>query len=104
CCPWRTVMQDHPRRCYSFARCWMRMKKFSRNIYANPSALPSRPLPRPTLSAKTRNSDPRTLEALLSNDVRAFVHKTFNTLSPGQTYVRSLHVDAIAYQLERVRR
>jgi predicted phage terminase large subunit-like protein len=52
----------------------------------------------------TMVSDPRTLEALLRNDFRAFVHKTFNTLSPGQTYVRSWHVDAIAWQLERVRR
>ena len=46
----------------------------------------------------------RILEALLRNDFRAFVHKAFATLTPGQTYVRTWHVDAIAWQLERVRR
>lgn len=43
-------------------------------------------------------------EAMLRTDFRAFVHKVFNTLSPGQTYVRSWHIDALACQLERVRR
>src|SRR5262249_21896189 len=33
-----------------------------------------------------------------------FVHKVFVALSLGQTYVRSWHIDAIAYQLERIRR
>jgi predicted phage terminase large subunit-like protein len=47
---------------------------------------------------------PRIVEALVRNDFRAFVHKAFVTLSPGQPYVRSWHVDAIAWQLERVRR
>jgi predicted phage terminase large subunit-like protein len=46
----------------------------------------------------------RTLEALLRNDFRAFVHKVFVTLSPGQTYCQTWHVEAIAWQLERVRR
>jgi predicted phage terminase large subunit-like protein len=46
----------------------------------------------------------RLLQALLRADFRAFLHKTFLTLSPGQTYVASWHVEAIAYQLERVRR
>ena len=46
----------------------------------------------------------RALDALLRNDLRAFVHKVFTTLSPGQPYVRTWHVDAIAWQLERVRR
>ena len=32
-------------------------------------------------------SEARLLEALLRNDFRAFVHKVFATLSPGQTYV-----------------
>jgi predicted phage terminase large subunit-like protein len=47
---------------------------------------------------------PRIVEALVRNDFRAFVHKGFVTLSPGQPYFRSWHVDAIAWQLERVRR
>jgi predicted phage terminase large subunit-like protein len=46
----------------------------------------------------------RALEALLRNDLRAFVYKVFTTLSPNQTYVRGWHIDAICWQLERVRR
>ena len=49
-------------------------------------------------------SEARAFEALLRNDFRAFVHKVFATLSPGQTYVRTGHVEAIAWRLERVRR
>ena len=52
----------------------------------------------------TAPSDARTLEALLRNDFRAFVHKVFATLSPGQTYISTWHIEAIAYQLECVRR
>jgi hypothetical protein len=32
------------------------------------------------------------------------VHKVFTTLTPGQAYVQCWHVEAIAWQLERVRR
>ncbi len=49
-------------------------------------------------------SEARIFEALLRNDFRAFVDKVFSTLCPGQTYVPTWHVEAIAYQLERVRR
>jgi hypothetical protein len=49
-------------------------------------------------------TDARKLEGLLRNDFRAFIHKVFTTLSPGQDYERSWHIEAIAYQLERVRR
>jgi predicted phage terminase large subunit-like protein len=52
----------------------------------------------------TSPSDARTLEALLRSDFRAFVHKAFTTLCPGQNYVNTWHVEAIAWQLERVRR
>ena len=52
----------------------------------------------------TMPSEARALEALLRNDFRAFVHKVFTTLCPGQDYVSSWHVEAIAWQLERVRR
>jgi predicted phage terminase large subunit-like protein len=52
----------------------------------------------------TMASKGRTLEALLRNDFRAFVHKVFATLTPGQTYYRSWHVEALAWRLERVRR
>jgi hypothetical protein len=49
-------------------------------------------------------TDTRKLEGLLRNDFRAFIHKVFTTLCPGQDYERSWHIEAIAYQLERVRR
>jgi predicted phage terminase large subunit-like protein len=52
----------------------------------------------------TMTPETRTLEALMRNDFRAFVHKVFVTLTPGQTYFRTWHVEAIACQLERVRR
>jgi predicted phage terminase large subunit-like protein len=46
----------------------------------------------------------RTVEALLRNNLRAFVHKVFVTLNPGQSYTPGYPIDAIAWQLERVRR
>src|ERR1700704_6688375 len=49
-------------------------------------------------------SEARALEAFLRNDFRVFVQKVFATLSPGQSYIRTWHVEAIAWQLERVRR
>jgi predicted phage terminase large subunit-like protein len=49
-------------------------------------------------------SDGRLLQALVRNDFRVFVEKVFLTLTPGQTFIRSWHLEAIAYQLERVRR
>jgi predicted phage terminase large subunit-like protein len=52
----------------------------------------------------TSPTDARILEALLRADFRAFVHKAFTTLCPGQDYVSTWHVEAIAWQLERVRR
>jgi len=64
-------------------------------VIANPAKI------RPKLTSMT--SGTRLLQALLRIDFRAFVHKTFMTLSPGQTYVRAWRVDAIAWQLERVR-
>jgi predicted phage terminase large subunit-like protein len=49
-------------------------------------------------------SDRRLMQALIRSDFRAFVQKVFLTLTPGQTFVPSWHIDAIAYQLERIRR
>ena len=49
-------------------------------------------------------SEERKFQALLRADFRVFIHKVFNTLSPGQTYVLSWHIEAIADRLERVRR
>src|SRR5271166_5342818 len=53
---------------------------------------------------KAMPTDARKFEGLLRNDFRAFIHKVFTTLCPGQDYERSWHVEAIAYRLERLRR
>ena len=50
------------------------------------------------------NANMRIVQALLRHDLRAFVHKVFLALTPGQTYVRSWSIDAIIYKLERIRR
>ena len=50
------------------------------------------------------NANMRIVQALLRHDLRAFVHKVFVALTLGQTYVRNWHIDAIIYQLERIRR
>ena len=44
-------------------------------------------------------SEERKFQALLRADFRVFIHKAFTTLSPGQTYVPSWHIDAIAHLL-----
>ena len=44
------------------------------------------------------------LAAILRQDFPTFVRKVFNTLVPGQSFVPGWYVDAIAHQLERVRR
>jgi predicted phage terminase large subunit-like protein len=56
------------------------------------------------MEATMATHDFRTLQAILRNDPRAFLHKIFATLSPGEHYVRTWHVDAIVHQLERVSR
>jgi predicted phage terminase large subunit-like protein len=48
--------------------------------------------------------DRRAFDALLRTDFRAFLQKAFVTLSPGQSFVRNWHIDALAWQLDRVRR
>jgi predicted phage terminase large subunit-like protein len=50
------------------------------------------------------NSDARLLRALLRRNFNAFVEKSFSTLAPGQAFVPAWHLQAIALQLERVRR
>jgi hypothetical protein len=47
----------------------------------------------------------RTLfNAVLHHDFPAFVHKTFQTLTPGQIFVPVWHMRALAYQLGRIRK
>jgi predicted phage terminase large subunit-like protein len=49
-------------------------------------------------------SEARIFHALLRRDFPTFVRKVFATLESGQAYVPNWHLEAIAYQLERVRR
>lgn len=46
----------------------------------------------------------RAYQALLRTDFRAFSEKVFATLCPGQEYIWAPYLDAVAWQLERVRR
>ncbi len=46
----------------------------------------------------------RVFDALLRNEFSAFLRKAFNTLNPGQHYISEQYLEAIAWQLERVRR
>jgi hypothetical protein len=50
------------------------------------------------------NADARLLRALLRQHLNAFVEKAFAALAPGQSFVPNWHLQAIAYQLERLRR
>jgi predicted phage terminase large subunit-like protein len=50
------------------------------------------------------NVDARVLGALLRRNLNAFVEKSFSTLAPGQAFVPAWHLQAIGWQLERVRR
>lgn len=49
-------------------------------------------------------NDPALLNAILRQDFGSFVRKAFETLSPSQTFIPSRHVDALAYQFDRLRR
>jgi len=50
------------------------------------------------------NFDERLYRAVLRNDFRAFLDKVFRILAPGQTYVPGWYIEALAWQLDRVRR
>ena len=49
------------------------------------------------------SDDRELLTAILRQDFGSFVRKTFETLSPGQTFVPGWHIDALAHQFERIR-
>ena len=49
-------------------------------------------------------NDQRLLEALLREDLAAFVHKCFKTLEPGTPYRQNWHIDTFCYHLGRVAR
>lgn len=44
------------------------------------------------------------LQALLRRDLSSFIQRTFLTVAPGSAYAHNWHIDAIAYQLDRVAR
>lgn len=44
------------------------------------------------------------LNALLRRDLSSFIARVFETVDPGSTYQHNWHIDAIAYQLERIAR
>ena len=46
----------------------------------------------------------RLLDATFRSDLASFIAKTFQTIVPGQEYMPTWHILAIAYQLERVMR
>lgn len=50
------------------------------------------------------HSDQAILDAALRNDFSTFLHRCMLTLNPGMPFLPNWHIDAIAYQLERVRR
>ena len=44
----------------------------------------------------------RVLRAILRTELRFFIRKVFATVCPGEPYLHNWHIEAIAYQLERV--
>ena len=50
-----------------------------------------------------KSPDRSLLDALLRNDFLAFTQRCFQTVVPGQEFLSSWHLEAIAHQLERVR-
>lgn len=51
------------------------------------------------------NTDPADLlTVLLRSDLSSFIQRSFATVDPGSSYSHNWHIDAIAYQLERIAR
>ena len=46
-------------------------------------------------------TDTQTLYALLRSDLSSFIHRTFQTVTPGTPYLHNWHIDAMAHVLER---
>jgi hypothetical protein len=43
----------------------------------------------------------RALDAVLRQDLAAFIHKSFQTVCPGETYEHAWYIDCIAIRLRR---
>ena len=50
------------------------------------------------------SEDQKVLNALFRENFASFVHRCVRSLNPGTQYLPNWHIDAIAYELERVRR
>ncbi len=50
-----------------------------------------------------KHSDQVVLDAALRSDFHTFLHRSFRTLNPGRPFLPNWHIEAIGYQLERVR-
>ena len=48
--------------------------------------------------------DPKVYHALLRNNFEFFLERSLATLNPGMPFLPNWHIEAIAYQLERIRR
>src|SRR5437867_10062990 len=96
-------MRNRPKPPFISAKCWPKTGRSSRNICQVPAVLSPFAVRGRTLEGMM-TAEARAFEALLRNYFRVFVHKVFATLSPGQAYVPTWHVEAIAWRLERVRR
>ena len=46
----------------------------------------------------------RLFRAAVRQDIRAFLYRVFLTLEPGSGFIPEWYIDAVLYQLERVRR
>jgi hypothetical protein len=44
------------------------------------------------------------IDAILRNDFESFLHKSVRYLNPGTSFLPNWHIQAIAYQLDRIRR
>ena len=42
------------------------------------------------------------IDAILRRDFVSFVHRVFQTVSPGDLYLHNWHINAMAYQLQRI--
>ncbi len=51
-----------------------------------------------------KSGDRALLEVLLRNDLTAFTQRCFQTVVPGQVFLPNWHIEAITYELERVRK
>src|SRR4051812_45447376 len=54
--------------------------------------------------SKVTKITPALFDEILKQDFRAFIHRVVQQLSSGTPYQPNWHIDAAAYQLERVRR